>query len=150
MSAITEPRQTLLGDTRDAMHPHCVVCGKGCAIGLGLDFVVQADGSVRAEFACSKAYEGYRGILHGGVISSLLDGAMTNCLFAHGIVALTAELVMRFRHLVATDMPVSVVGRIIRSTVPLHFMEAQLVQDGVVMAVAKAKFMEIKSKEGAP
>jgi acyl-coenzyme A thioesterase PaaI-like protein len=36
-------------------------------------------------------------MLHGGVISSILDGTMTNCLFAHGTVAVTAELRVRFR-----------------------------------------------------
>ena len=130
--------------------PDCVVCGKDRAQGLGLDFAVQADGSVRAEFGCPEAYEGYRGVLHGEVISAMLDGAMTNCLFALGIAALTAELVVRFRHPVATDRPISVVGRLSRSTPPLHAMEADIIQGGVVMAVAKAKFMEMKQNEGAP
>ncbi|RPI62864.1 MAG: PaaI family thioesterase, partial [Planctomycetaceae bacterium] len=93
-------------------------------------------------------YEGYEDVLHGGVISSLLDGAMTNCLFAHGIVAVTAELVVRFRHPVAIDVPVSVIGRIVSSSPPLHITEAKVIQDGVVMAVAKAKFMEMHRKEG--
>ena len=141
MSAITEPRQTLLGDTRDAMHPHCVVCGKGCAIGLGLDFVVQADGSVRAEFACSKAYEGYRGILHGGVISSLLDGAMTNCLFAHGKEALTAELIVRYRKPVLVSEKIVLRAWIEQSSSHIFCMRSELSQNGCVKATAKAKFL---------
>ncbi|MFB3893267.1 MAG: PaaI family thioesterase [Phycisphaerae bacterium] len=146
----TESRQALLADTREAMHRECVVCGRSCAPGLGLDFVAQADGSVCAQFACPSGYEGYQGVLHGGVISSLLDGAMTNCLFAHGIAALTGELVVRFRHPVATGTPISVFGRIVRSTPPLHVMEAHVVQDGVIMAVAKGKFMEMQPQGGAP
>jgi uncharacterized protein (TIGR00369 family) len=150
MPAITEPGQPLLDRTREAMHPDCIVCGKGCPKGLDLDFAVQADGGVCATFACPKAYEGYRGVLHGGVISSLLDGAMTNCLFARGVTAVTAELVVRFRHPVATNVPVTVVGRITRSTPPLHILEALVVQNGVIMAVGKAKFMEMmKPHSGA-
>ena len=88
-------------------------------------------------------------MLHGGVISALLDGAMTNCLFARGIVALTAELVVRFRHPVAINAPVSVIGRITRSASPLHMLEAEIRQRGEIMAVGKGKFMETKTQMGA-
>ena len=59
--------------------------------GLGLRFEPQADGSVAAYFACAPNYQGYPGRLHGGVVSMLLDAAMTNCLFARGIQAVTGE-----------------------------------------------------------
>jgi len=99
---------------------------------------------VRARFVCSKSHEGFRDILHGGVISSLLDGAMTNCLFAHGIAAVTAELVVRFRHPIATGSPLTVVGRTSGSSPPLYVLDAEIIQDDTLMAVGKGKFMELK------
>ena len=59
---------------------------------MAQEFVLQPDGSVRGVFFASAPLEGYTGLLHGGIAAAFLDGAMTNCLFAHGIEALTAEL----------------------------------------------------------
>jgi len=73
-------------------HPNCVVCGPDKQFGLQLEFTVSEDGGVQAAFDCGKTFQRYPGLLHGGVISSLLDGAMTNCLFAHGRQGLGANL----------------------------------------------------------
>jgi hypothetical protein len=45
-----------------------------------LEFTVNADGSVSASLHGHFAPEGFQGFLHGGMITSLLDGEMTNCL----------------------------------------------------------------------
>jgi hypothetical protein len=68
---------------RRQLHPDCVVCGSRNARGVHLVFTRQTDGSV---------------------IAALLDGASTNCLFAHGHVALTVELTARYREPVARRM----------------------------------------------
>ena len=72
---------------RDQVHPHCVVCSPTNQRGLGLVFALAADRSVRACFDCDETYAGFPGMLNGGTVSSLLDGAMANCLFLHGHVA---------------------------------------------------------------
>lgn len=98
MSVTTEPAQDLLERTRRAAHPLCVVCGQSHKCGLGLRFSLRDDGSVEARLQCREAYQGYEGVVHGGITSALLDGAMTNCLFAHGTVAVTGEMTVWFRH----------------------------------------------------
>jgi len=40
--------------------------------------------------------EGYRGIVHGGAIAALLDSAMTHCLFGRDVMALTAEIKVKY------------------------------------------------------
>lgn len=142
MSAITEPVQDLLERTRQAAHPRCVVCGRASECGFGLRFSPREDGSVEARLECREAFQGYEGILHGGITSAVLDGAMTNCLFAHGIVAMTGEMTVRFRHPVQVGAPVTVRARIARSQRPLHVVEAELIQDGRVHAKGVGKFME--------
>lgn len=127
---------------RNDSHPNCVVCCPRNEQGLGLDFRVVGDGMVEASFGCDEAFEGYPAVLHGGVISALLDGAMTNCMFARGRVAMTAELIVRFRHRVATDNLATVRAWVTSSTPPLHELAAELTQDGQIKATAKAKFME--------
>jgi acyl-coenzyme A thioesterase PaaI-like protein len=123
-------------------HPNCIVCSPLHRCGFRLEFVFSDDGSVQAEFDCSKAFEGYPGLLHGGVISCLLDGAMTNCLFAHGQQGVTGELKVRFRHPVVTDRPAIVRAWIDQLTPPFHVLQAELIQDEWVKAKATGKFVE--------
>jgi len=123
-------------------HPNCIVCSPHSQCGFRLEFVLSDDGSVQAKFDCSRAFEGYPGLLHGGVIASLLDGAMTNCLFAHGQQGITGELKVRFRHPVVTDRPAIVRAWIDRSIPPFHVLHAELMQDEWVKAKATGKFVE--------
>ena len=88
---------------RQQSHPFCVVCGDTNRNSLGMDFRSAGDGTVQATFACERAFEGYPNVLHGGVICALLDGAMTNCLFAHGCAGVTGDLNVRFCHPVAAN-----------------------------------------------
>jgi acyl-coenzyme A thioesterase PaaI-like protein len=138
----SESTNEQLARIREHIHPHCVVCGSQNLAGLRLNFDPLPDGSVQAEFDCGRLFEGYPNTLHGGIICLLLDGAMTNCLFAQGRTALTGELCVRFHHPVATERTVSVRARIEHSGHQLHYLAAELRQDGAVMATATAKFVE--------
>ncbi|MBN2131389.1 MAG: PaaI family thioesterase [Sedimentisphaerales bacterium] len=109
---------------------------------MGLQFRLCEDGSVEARFACRQGLQGYTGVLHGGITSSLLDGAMTNCLFAHGIVAVTGRMTVRFRHPIKIGVELVVRAKIVKSHGPIHALESQVIQQGIVMAAAAAKFME--------
>jgi hypothetical protein len=66
---------------------------------MGFEFAIGKNGEVTAEIDCQNIHihQGYDGILHGGIIASPFDSAMVNCLFARGIVALTAEFKVRFK-----------------------------------------------------
>jgi acyl-coenzyme A thioesterase PaaI-like protein len=125
-----------------SVHAACVVCGVDNARGLRLRYSREEGGGIQAVLDCDGSLEGYGGRLHGGIIASALDGAMTHCLFALGRTAVTAELTVRFRHPVATGRPATVRARLARDLAPLYLLEAEMVQDGAVKAVATAKFME--------
>lgn len=127
---------------RQESHPYCVVCGDANGNSLGMDFRSVGDGTVEATFACERAFEGYPNILHGGVICALLDGAMTNCLFAHGCAGVTADFNVRFCHPVAADGCATVRAWIESSLQPLYKLAAELVQGEEIKATAKARFVE--------
>lgn len=134
----TETVHNPVVNIRNLVHPKCVVCGFGN--GLHLKFDATDDESVTATFQCDKVFEGYPGILHGGVISSILDGAMGNCMFAHGQATVTVEMTTRFRHPVVTGQVATVSARITRASHPLYLLEAEIVQGGKVKATAKGKY----------
>jgi acyl-coenzyme A thioesterase PaaI-like protein len=142
MLATTEKRHSAYRQLRNDSHPDCVVCCPSNGHGLGMEFYIAHDGAVEASFACDRMFQGYPDILHGGVVSMLLDGAMTNCLFSHNIVAMTADLAVRFRHPVATTTTALVRAWITSSLSPLYELTAKLVQNDEVKATATGKFLE--------
>ncbi|MBN1960092.1 MAG: PaaI family thioesterase [Deltaproteobacteria bacterium] len=123
-------------------HPNCIMCSSSSNMGLKLRFKVQPDGSVLAMFPCHDILQSYPKTLHGGMVSALLDAAMTNVLFSIGVVAVTAELTVKFHAPVNPDRFVAVSGTIDEKPVhPLYYVSAQIVQDNKVMAKATAKFI---------
>jgi uncharacterized protein (TIGR00369 family) len=147
MTKPTTSSQTRLKTARTQAHPFCLVCSQSNPLGLGLEFTAHDDGSVSAMFLGHSALEGFEGFLHGGMIASLLDGAMTNCLFAHGRVAMTGELKVRYRKPVVVGEEMTIRAWIKRSLSPLHLLEAELKQEGCIKAIASAKFMECNGKD---
>ncbi len=125
------------------LHEQCILCGARHPQGLRLNFGVYPDGHVEAQCLCDAQYQGYTGHLHGGVISAILDSAMTNCLFAHGRVGMTGELKVRFLKPVDVGVPALVRARLDASHGPLHCMSGELLQEGETRARATAKFMEV-------
>lgn len=141
-SVTIEAVHKTVAEISNQAHPECVVCSCANAKGLHLKFEVIDDGSIKADFQCNKDFQGYPGRLHGGVISSILDGAMGNCMFARGQIAVTVEINVRFRNPVLTEHQAIVSARITRSSHPLYLLEAEIVQDGQVKATAKAKYYD--------
>lgn len=127
-------------------HPFCYVCSSANPMGLAVQYSMEADGSVTAHLPGNRDLEGYPGLLHGGVIASLLDGAMTHCMFARGLQALTVELNVRYIASVVTLHEVSVQARFDRSVHGLHMLSGELVQFGTVKAKARGKFMVRNAK----
>ncbi len=144
---ITKTGQDRLDQTRNTVHTHCVACGLANARGLQLKFRVTGERAVQANFDCGRKFAGYCDCLHGGVISSLLDSAMTNCLFASGKVAVTAELNVRFHAPVAIGRPASIRAWLEKHAHGMSLVRSELSQDGCCKASAKGKFIQA---EGVP
>lgn len=122
-------------------HPFCFVCSQTNPLGLALRFLTGADGSVSASFVGHPSHEGYRGLVHGGIVAALLDGAMTHCLFAQGLLALTVELRVRYHAPVAIGEELKVRAWREASSHRMHRVRAELIQDGKILARAEGKFL---------
>ena len=141
MPVTTRSSSAALQAFRQREHCNCIVCSPDNDRGMKVRFEFVGDGAVEATFDCDGIFEGYPQKLHGGVISSLMDGAMAHAMFAKEIAAVTAEMTIRFSHPVATDTPATIRAHVQRSRPPLHFVEAELVQSGVTKVIAQGKFV---------
>ncbi len=135
-----QTEQNNLDAAHDKAHRSCIVCGYANPKGMHLKFEISEEGYVESSFYCEKNYEGYPGMMHGGVISSILDGAMGNCMFAHGKTTVTIEMKIRFRHPVLVGKKATVWAKLDRVSHPLYLLEAQIVQDGKIKATAEGKY----------
>lgn len=127
---------------RDSIHKGCFGCGLENPNGLQLAFTCQDDGSIEATFDCESGFAGYPDSLHGGIICTLLDTAMTNCLFAHDVTAVTVDISVRFRHPVQLDEPATLRAQLTRQRGILHVLNATLTQNDQIKATATGRFFE--------
>src|ERR1035437_2486130 len=116
--------QTQLKGAQACAHPFCVVCSGSNPYGLGLKFEPDGGGGVSTVFLAPAALEGYPGLVHGGVVASMLDGTLPNCLFAQGIVAGTGELTVRYWKPVLIGRELQLRAWIEERHMPLYVMQA--------------------------
>lgn len=122
-------------------HDWCLLCGQKNPSSFRLVFEPDDNGGVVAQFHCQERLQGYTGMLHGGVLSALLDAAMTHCLFHQGIRAVTAELTVRFLHPVPHHSVLTIRGWLESSHPKLYRLKSELLHGDQVMARAEAKFL---------
>ena len=123
-------------------YAHCFVCGDKNKHGLQASFF--DDGSqVITELETKKAFEGYRGIYHGGIISTLLDEVMIKAILARGVLAVTAEITVRFRRPLGIGVKLRLAGRIVGVRGRVYATEGEAVgEDGTVYATARGSYLE--------
>ncbi|MBA7597582.1 hypothetical protein ES703_04586 [subsurface metagenome] len=126
----------------------CFACGQKNPIGLKLNF--SWDGKeVKAEFTPGEFHQGWAGLVHGGIISCLLDEAMSYAALYSGMNSLTARMQTRFKRPLPIDEPLTVTGSITRKTRRLVETKAELrLADGTLVAESTATmFISSPSKE---
>ncbi len=122
-------------------HEHCVLCGDFHPRSWRLSFTPSEDGGVWTKFVAGAELQGYDNLLHGGVIASLLDAAMTHCLFHHSIQAVTGDLRVRFLHPTACNVSLELRAWLLFSCPPLYHLRAEMRCGGQLTAKAEGKFM---------
>lgn len=123
----------------------CFGCGQANATGLHLEFLLAQDNSVVCHATVSDAFEGPPGYLHGGIIATLLDEAMSKSLRALGLMAMTRQMDVDFLRPVPSGKPIRLEGRIIRAEGRKHWTAAKILSpEGATLAQAKGLFIDIR------
>lgn len=128
---------------RQPSYRHCFVCGVENPIGLKVKFFHDAE-KVWTEFTPGSEHQGYPGIMHGGILYTLLDETVGRAAFLRDMWVMTARMQVRYRHPVPIGSRLRVEGEIVR--VRGRLLEASgraLLADGTVAAEASGTFMEL-------
>jgi uncharacterized protein (TIGR00369 family) len=124
----------------------CFGCGPANPGGLHLEFLLAEDGSVVCLPTIPDRFEGPVGYLHGGIIATLLDEAMSKSIRARGLTAMTRQMEINYLRPVHSEAPIRVEGRLIRSEGRKHWSEARIIDArGHALADGKGLFIEVRS-----
>ncbi|MBA7707268.1 hypothetical protein ES703_116137 [subsurface metagenome] len=125
----------------------CFACGQKNPIGLKLNF--DWDGkAARAEFTPNKFHQGWSGLVHGGIISCLLDEAMSYAALFEGVNSLTAKMQTRFRHPVRIDKPLIITASLTKKTRKLVEAKAEIsLKDSTLVADSTATLFILNQRE---
>ena len=126
-------------ETRLAENRMCFACGKDNQDGLQLEFEY-IDGEVRTSLAFPEKFQGYADVVHGGLVSTVLDEAMATLVNRMGFIAVTAELSVRFLKPLCVGQDVNITARLLERRGKLFSLEASArTPNGVETARATAK-----------
>jgi uncharacterized protein (TIGR00369 family) len=126
---------------------HCFVCGKKNELGLKLAFSYPRPG--RAESACTVPdhFSGWRRLVHGGLLSTLLDEVMAHaCLSSEGA-AVTMELTVRFLKPLEIGQPVRISGEVQEVKGRILVTKGEVLDSaGEVVARGSARFLKVRGE----
>jgi acyl-coenzyme A thioesterase PaaI-like protein len=101
----------LSGKLKLADDDWCFVCGGSNPIGLKLQFATEGDEYV-TYFTPSKHHQGYEGIVHGGIVSTVLDEVMARYVYVLGRNAVTAGMTVRLKKPAKVGATIRFAGKI--------------------------------------
>ena len=146
---MTEAQEALTPMVHSAQN-RCFGCGQANPTGLRMEFLLAEDGSAVSRPAVPAAFDGHPGYLHGGIIATLLDEAMSKAVRAKGLTAMTRHIEIDYLRPVPSAAPLRVEGRLLRGEGRKHWTQSRILNvHGTVLAQAHGVFIEIRPRTSA-
>ena len=124
----------------------CFGCGPANPSGLRLEFFLDEDQKIICLPTVGDGYEGPPGFLHGGIIATLLDEAMSKAVRVRGVTAMTRQMEIDYLKPVHSGTTTRIEGRLVRSEGRKHWTEAKVMDEKHhVLATAKGLFIEVRA-----
>ncbi len=142
------PENSPAAQTLDEQANHCFGCGPDNPQGLHLEFTFHAEDlanvTVSATVTLTRAHEGPPGHIHGGIIATLMDEAMSKLNRPLEVLAMTRNLEVDYLRPSPLLIPLTLTGRHLRREGRKLFHAATLHHpDGTLLAQAKGFFLVI-------
>lgn len=128
---------------------YCFICGRKNPHGLYMAFYDDGDQTVYATHTVPEVYQGYPGVVHGGIVASMLDEAVGRVAMIgdpHHFM-MSVKLEVKYRHPVPTETPLRLIGRIERLRGRLGKAVGEIVlPDGTVAAEAAITLADVPAE----
>lgn len=127
---------------------NCLLCGEDNPIGLKLHFTYENNISSSIWLADAK-YEGYPDIIHGGIVTALMDEAMAKILLHQQITAVTTDIQVKFKKPMKVNESYLIQGQIIEQKKRICLCKAwisSIFLPDEIIAQAEAQFWIVTSK----
>ncbi len=128
---------------RIVLTPHnCFACGSLNVHGLHLDLHAGND-RCWVELSLPDRFEGWEGIAHGGIVTTILDEVMAWALVDHDVWGVTARMSLEFRRPVRIGHPIRAEGRLVEARRRLVTAEGMILDaaDGTLLARSEATYV---------
>ncbi len=122
----------------------CFGCGKDNECGLQL-VINSSDGKAEADVVFKEFHEGWKGIVHGGILAAAIDEVMAHALSSKGVESgVTAELTVRFKKPVKVGEKYKVVAEVVSSKGRKFIIKGEIIRDGEVYVKGEAVYIRVK------
>ncbi len=125
------------------MDDFCFACGKANPIGLKLQIHPHPEGGAVAEFTAAPEYQGYEGVLHGGIVATLVDEVMVWASFFQGFPVVTGTLTVKYRKPVPVGEPLEVRGWLVDTDRRRVRARAEIRHRGQVLITAESLLIRV-------
>jgi len=128
---------------------HCFVCGPQNPRGLKFKFDYNQDSDeVTADITFAEHFQGWAGVVHGGMVSTVLDEIMVKTTEAKGLICVTAEIFVKFKNPARINTRYSCSGKITDIKRKLVYTESKMINsEKKLIAKASAKFFIVGEKQ---
>lgn len=125
---------------------HCFVCGLENEAGLRLRFNDNGVDEVQAEITLNRRYQGYPGVVHGGISAAMLDeiAGRVTMIGDPNRFMMTATLDIKYRKPLPVETPLTLVGRLVRDRGRLVDAHSEIrLPDGTIASEANVTLAQI-------
>jgi acyl-coenzyme A thioesterase PaaI-like protein len=129
-----------VGELLPYHQPGCYGCGPDNAAGLHLSCHAGAGDTVTATYTFTASHEGAPGVVHGGAIAAVLDDLFGGLLIRILQLAVTTELIVRYRRAVHVGDPCELTAELLDREGDDLLLAATLRQHGEVKVRADGRF----------
>jgi len=130
---------------------YCFVCGKNNPRGLHINVRYRPEEmAAETELALPREYQGWADVIHGGILSTLLDEMMAHAVWRFAGPGLTISMEVRFHTPLKPDEAIRVRGALITLNGNRRTAEAEIIRtgDGQKIASAKSRFLLLEENRG--
>lgn len=125
---------------------NCFVCGRNNPRGLYMSFYDNGEDEVESHYSVPKCFEGYPGIVHGGVQAAILDEIVGRVSLIEDFHAfmMSVRLDVKYRHPVPVEEPLHIVAK--REVIRDRYARATgmiYLADGTLASEASLKLIQI-------